>query len=276
MLNFKVDQGKCIHCGQCAADCPAGIIKMEEGLPAISHEERCMKCQHCLTVCPTGALSILGKDPQDSLPLPEKNRMRSDWLEGLIKGRRSVRKFLPRDLSREEVSQLLETAWHAPTGHNDQSVRFSVVSGQEAMKKLKEEAYSGLERELSRTDKSDDVRSRLLGWALSMWKKKGVDALFRDAPALVITHAPKTVATPKEDCIIALTTFDLAAQAAGLGTLWDGLATWTLSDFCPGLPAKLGIPEDHVFGYAMIFGRPAVTYHRTVDRSPAPIHWAEL
>lgn len=276
MLNFKVNPEKCVSCGQCAADCPVNIISMQEGLPVVSREERCLKCGHCLAVCPTGAISILGKTPEESLPMPEKTPEQGDWLKRLIRGRRSVRRFLPEDLSREEVSGLIETAWHAPTGHNDQSVRFTVVNGQEAMKKFKEEVYSGLDRELSRSGKSDDLRGNMLGWALSMWKKKGIDALFRDAPGLLIAHAPRAVATPKEDCIIALTTFELAAQAAGIGTLWDGMATWAIADFCPGLPDKLGIPQDHLFGYAMIFGRPAATYHRTVDRSPAPIHWADI
>lgn len=276
MLNFKVDQEKCISCGQCADDCPAVILTMTEGIPVISREERCLKCQHCLAVCPTGAISILDKTSEESLPMPDTSPEKSEWLKKIIRGRRSVRRFLPQDLSREEVSEILETAWHAPTGHNDQSVRFSVVQGIEAVKTLKEEVYSSLERELSRSDISDDIRTSLLGWALSMWKKKGIDAIFRDAPGLVIAHAPKSAATPKEDCIIALTTFDLAAQAAGLGTLWNGIASWAVADFCPGLPEKLGIPEDHVFGYLMLFGKPAVTYHRTVDRSPAPIHWAEI
>lgn len=276
MLNFKVDQEKCIHCGQCAADCPVNIISMQEGLPVISREEQCFECGHCLAVCPTGALSILGKGPEGSLPVAEQTPENSAWLNRLIRSRRSVRQFKSEDVSGEKLKELLETAWHAPTGHNDQSVRFIVVNGQESMKKLKEEVYSGLERELSRSCKSDDLRGNMLGWALSMWKKKGIDALFRDAPGLIIAHGPKSAATPKEDCIIALTTFELAAQANGIGTLWDGMASWAIADFCPGLREKLGIPEDHVFGYAMVFGKPAVTYHRTVDRSPAPIHWAEL
>lgn len=274
MIDFKVNPEKCVHCGQCAADCPANIIRMKKGLPVVSHEERCLKCQHCLAVCPTGAISILGKTPEDCLPMPEKTTERSDWLKGLIRGRRSVRRFLPEDLSREEVTSLLETAWHAPTGHNDQTVRFAVVHGQEAMKTLKEEVYYLLGETLGDGTRSDRSGAAFLGWALSMWQKKRIDIIFRDAPNLLVAYASKNATTPKEDCIIALSTFDLAAQAVGIGTLWDGFATWSIGDFCPGLPEKLGIPKDHTLVYAMVFGKPAVTYHRTVDRSPAPIHWA--
>ena len=92
MLDFRINEQNCIHCGQCVADCPASIISMEDGCPFIAteKEERCMKCQHCLAICPTEALSIFGLDPANSLsvvggfPDPDK-------LEILMKGRRSVR-----------------------------------------------------------------------------------------------------------------------------------------------------------------------------------------
>jgi hypothetical protein len=40
----------------------------------------------------------------------------------------------------------------------------------------------------------------------------------------------------------------------------------------PGLGTRLGIPEDHIVGYAMVFGEPEVEYHRTVQRGPARIN----
>ena len=35
---------------------------------------------------------------------------------------------------------------------------------------------------------------------------------------------------------------------------------------------ELGIPADHLFGYAMIFGKPAVSYARTVLHRNPIIH----
>jgi hypothetical protein len=40
----------------------------------------------------------------------------------------------------------------------------------------------------------------------------------------------------------------------------------------PGLSARLGIPANHIVGYAMVFGEPAVEYHRTVQRGPAKVN----
>ena len=35
---------------------------------------------------------------------------------------------------------------------------------------------------------------------------------------------------------------------------------------------KLGIPEDHHIGYMMVFGKPAIKYHRTVQRGDAQVN----
>jgi hypothetical protein len=40
-------------------------------------------------------------------------------------------------------------------------------------------------------------------------------------------------------------------------------------------PASLGIPEDHLIGYVMLFGMPAVSFSRTVQHRPTLIHRVE-
>jgi hypothetical protein len=56
-----------------------------------------------------------------------------------------------------------------------------------------------------------------------------------------------------------------------LGTVWDGMFMMALS-VMPGLAARIGIPGDHIVGYAMAFGEPAVEYHRTVQRGKAVVN----
>jgi nitroreductase len=109
---------------------------------------------------------------------------------------------------------------------------------------------------------------------IELWEKHKVDILFRDAPHLLIATAPKNVACPKEDCMIALSYFELFAQANGVGTLWNGLVKGAINDLLPEIREHLDIPEDHLFGYAMTFGIPAVHYARTVQHAPAIIHRA--
>ena len=43
------------------------------------------------------------------------------------------------------------------------------------------------------------------------------------------------------------------AQARGIGTLWCGLLYWCLRDVLPDFLPRLGIPDTHQLGYAMLF-----------------------
>lgn len=38
-----------------------------------------------------------------------------------------------------------------------------------------------------------------------------------------------------------------------------------LEDVAPEIKAKIGIPDDHVVGYVMLFGLPAVKYARSIQ-----------
>lgn len=45
-----------------------------------------------------------------------------------------------------------------------------------------------------------------------------------------------------------------------------------ISDLMPEFRTRPGIPEEHLIGYSMVFGKPAVHYARTAQRGPASIH----
>ena len=113
-----------------------------------------------------------------------------------------------------------------------------------------------------------------LGHTVSAWEEHGVDVMFRGAPHLLVASAPKDAPCPVQDTHIFLTTFELLASSHGLGTLWDGMFMMALA-VCPELRQTLRIPADHALGYAMLFGRPAVQYHRPVKRGPAKVNILE-
>jgi len=271
MLDFSIDQSLCIRCGLCAADCPVNIIDLRGGWPAIPapKEAACLRCQHCLAICPTAAVSILGKHPGDSLPLRADSFPDPEKLARLIRGRRSVRSYSPADLDPELIRSLLASAWHAPTGHNDRGVRFTVIDQGAVLSRLREEALARV---------AELARARALPAGLEFfatfprsWQRNRDDMIFRGAPHLLVASAPKGSTVPRHDCLIALATFDLLAQAAGVGTVWNGLATWFFERIAPDWLERLGIPGDHQLGYMMSFGKPAVVYQRTVQHEPADI-----
>lgn len=146
----------------------------------------------------------------------------------------------------------------------------------ETTKALRKEVYAGLDNKLAKkAPEKSDFRLDYMRGAYGMHTEHGVDPFLGRAPHILIASAPKTVPLGHEDCLIALTTFELLPQTMGVGTVWLGLLTWCLTDFFPELATKLGVPEDHEIGYCMAFGRPAVQYHRTVQRGPAEMNLVE-
>lgn len=271
-LDFSVDKARCTRCGTCASDCPSLIISLDTGYPEIpaEREVKCIRCQHCLAVCPTGGISILGKNPAVSMQI--KGRFPDpDKMEALIKGRRSVRRYVDENLPPDLIQRLLDVTSHAPTGCNSHQVFFSVVDDRAVMSKIRNEVLEIIETRSRAEQLPPDLK--FFEDFVTLWREKKIDAIFRGAPHMLITSAPTSVATPEQDCIIALTQFELFAQSLGLGTLWCGLATWAFTDIAPKIKSRLGIPADHQIGYVMLFGKPAVTYHRAVQHAPAGIHF---
>jgi nitroreductase/NAD-dependent dihydropyrimidine dehydrogenase PreA subunit len=271
MLNFSVDQQNCSRCGLCVADCPARIITMaNDGYPDIApdREAACYRCQHCLAICPSGAIAILNLTPGNSRPLAG-NYPSPEQMETIIKGRRSVRRYREENLPPELLQRLLEVAWHAPTGINSRQVRFTVVDDRKKLAVLRDEVMAGL----GQLVRSHALPERLGFFAdfVRLWEDKGQDIIFRNAPHLLVASAPQEVASPQQDCLIALAYFELYAQSCGVGTVWNGLAKWAINDLLPQTRTRLGVPDDHLFGYAMAFGWPAHRYARTVQHGPALI-----
>ena len=269
MLQFRIDEERCIQCGECALDCPAGVIAMD-GYPKITDEAGCFQCQHCLAVCPTAAVSILGKNPEASTEL-KGNMPDPAQLVTLIKGRRAVRRYRDQDLAPELIDHLLAVSCHAPTGVNARSVLFTVVRERAVMHRLREYLMDRLVTLKDLGGLPEGFVGQYLGWTAKAWQEEGKDILFRGAPHLLITSAPADAPCPTQDALIALTTFQLLAHGHGVGTVWDGICMMALG-VCPEVVGKLGIPENHTLGYAMAFGDPAVEYQRTVQRGPALVN----
>lgn len=264
MIDFKIDKQKCIKCGLCSQVCPVLIIDGKTEFPEIKEgkEKNCMKCQHCLAVCPTEALSIWGKNPEDSIPVT-KEIPSSGQMARLIKTRRSIRKFKKDELSKDLIQDLLETVAYAPTGHNKNSVLFTVADSKQAMMSLRSLVYDGI-----KTAKDAGTLPESLNFLSDLqrlWNAKQIDVLFRDAPHVLIASAPEGQTSPEADSHVALSYFELLAQTHGLGTLWNGFVHMVLEDVAPEIKAKIGIPDDHVVGYVMLFGLPAVKYARSIQ-----------
>ena len=265
---FQVDNELCIRCGECVSDCPVNILVIGAEPPTVAEgrEGDCIGCQHCLAICPTGAVSVLGLQARDSLML-ENNVPSYRQVEHLVKGRRSVRRYLDENVDPALIRQALETAWHAPSGRNNRQVQFNVVDDRETMQRVRVSVMQSLAHLAEQ--KRLPAGYEFFGSIVNGWQQYGVDTIFRWAPHLVITSAPPDSSSPDQDMMIALSYFELICHSMGLGTLWNGLVKMSLN-LIPDLRSRLATPEEHVVGFAMSFGRPAVTYVRSAQY-PAPL-----
>jgi coenzyme F420-0:L-glutamate ligase / coenzyme F420-1:gamma-L-glutamate ligase len=140
-----------------------------------------------------------------------------------VKQRRSVRKYLPRQVSREIVSEVLVAAGWAPSAHNSQPWRFIVLEDALVKQKLAEAMADAWAADLARDGAKIEPQMR----------KERVER-FSNAPVLILgcftmDGLRKFPDTEKQMCErdlavesfgAALQNILLAAHAKGLGACW--------------------------------------------------------
>ena len=110
-----------------------------------------------------------------------------------LKSRRSCRKYLPQQISDEELNAVLEAGTYAPTGMGRQSPYIVVVQDAELIKKL-----SGMNAEIA-----------------------GIQGdPFYGAPTLLIVFADTNINTYLYDGVLVMGNLLNAAQAVGLGSCY--------------------------------------------------------
>jgi NADH-quinone oxidoreductase subunit F len=57
LVDFVVDEAKCIKCGMCYKVCPSDAIEWKKKEVARINQKKCIKCKSCITECPVMAIS---------------------------------------------------------------------------------------------------------------------------------------------------------------------------------------------------------------------------
>jgi nitroreductase len=81
----------------------------------------------------------------------------------------------------------------------------------------------------------------------------------------VFAHAPDGGLNPATDCVIAITTIELAAHALGAGACWAGFFTRAAAKYAPLIEA-LALSEGHKVRAALMLGTPRYRYLRVPPR----------
>ncbi|MGE4470621.1 MAG: nitroreductase family protein [Desulfovibrio sp.] len=273
MIEFRIDPQRCIGCGECVQDCPAGVLAMVSDQPEVVPEraERCIACQHCLAICPTAALSIFGLDPDQSQSAAE-GLPGQEQMERLILARRSVRRFKPDPVDPARIARLMQPLAATPTGRNNRDLILTLVDDPAVMHQYRRLTYHGLD--LARKNQRLPQGMEFLGTLADRYAQ-GQDIIFRNAPHMLVASTKEDGPTPDADCFIRLNSFELLAASAGLGTLWCGFAHMAMLAV-PELALALQLPDGYRPGYVMLFGEPDVRYHRTVQRGPVDVRRLRL
>ena len=106
---------------------------------------------------------------------------------------------------------------------------------------------------------------------IAAWEA-GLDAVLRNAPALVVAYAPKEASNGMVDLTLSLSYFELLAPTLGLGTCWAGMLQGALLS-SPELKQTLGLPAEYPHHYPMMLGYPKFKYHRLPERKLPKITW---
>lgn len=270
MNKFIVDESKCIGCGLCKRACPSMLIDINENRKAQCQAvERmdwygCWGCQHCLTVCPTGAISVMGKDPKNSLPMVGEEA--GSMIDSLITGRRSCRHYRDENVDSEMLKDMLRVLECTPSGGNKQKMEYTIVDDKEEMKKFRKI----MRRE---TEKLKAEGRYPYSWdeeSFQIMEDRGTQAMngdifFCSAPHLFIPHMPKKFGSAPIEVGMTLAYFELMCAAKGLGCVYLGFPMNILK-LLPETKALLHIPEDHFVGEAIGFGYPEFSYSRGAQK----------
>ncbi len=275
MSLLKVDTNKCNKCSICRATCPKGLIFLqdyetkEEVFPYIYNEEACINCGHCITACPQGAISLETMNMNDCPLIDDKLIPSLEQVDQLIKARRSIRNFQEKEVDKSTLEKLIHVSRYAPTAMNLQGVYWKVFA-KEKTHKLKKHVMDWMN---SLIESKNEMAINYQFDKMVQTCESGEDVILRDAPNVVLAYHHEKDTTGPGACRIAMTTFELAAFAHGLGACWAGFLDIAILAW-PNVRKELELPEGFVPECSMMIGFPKYAYKRIPERKEPSIDWA--
>jgi nitroreductase/NAD-dependent dihydropyrimidine dehydrogenase PreA subunit len=272
MPQILVDKSLCTKCNICSTVCVLRIIERsgETGFPVIADEnvKICFICGHCEAFCPQNALTL-------DFRLEEKKKSaETDVTAGTndivpyLKQRRSIRNYSSKVVPKEVIAQLLDVTRYAPSGGNNQNVRWLVFQDPADVRKIASLTVDWMRTLLN----TEHPLSAYVQDIISSWDRGG-DPVCRNAPHILFAHVPFFGQNyDPTDGIIAMAHLDIAAPSFGLGTCWAGFVKMAADQYQP-LQEFLALPANRRAVYAMILGYPSYKVRSIPRRNPVKISW---
>ena len=271
MSTLLVNPDRCTRCGRCSAVCPMGIVAPPGpgSLPRVPDDAaaRCTRSGHSEPSCPAHAL-LLHCRPDQRTPLPPAaGSLSPSDLIPYLKKRRSIRRFTPDPVPRDQLLSLLDAARYAASGGNGQPVQWLVLSGPSRIRTVSALTLDWMQTLLNTPHPlAAYVPALLAGW------QAGHDVICLNAPHLLFAHVPQNVPIAQVDAIIALAHVDIAAPALGIGTCWAGFVSAAAASHLP-LQEELALPAGRKPAYALMLGHPRFLPAAIPRRNPLAVTW---
>ena len=157
-----------------------------------------------------------------------------------ILARRSIRKYKPEVVRRDQMDIILKCGINAPSGMNKQPWLIRVVD---------DPAFLNGITKLYIENQKDGRGEKML-------KEPGFRNIFRNAPTLIFIASPKD-GNGQLDCGLLGENIMLSAQSMGVGSCClGGVIGFMNSDIAKNFYTKLNIPSDYQLLYAIALGYP--------------------
>lgn len=132
----------------------------------------------------------------------------------VIKSRRSIRKYLTRQIPREIIDKLIEAAKWAPSGMNEQPWGFIIVHDMVLIKELSDRAIPYINKIIEGNPKFARYKKRMAVKDFS---------IFYDAPCVIIIVGNREAFSYQNDCAMAAQNLMLTASSMDIGSCWVGM-----------------------------------------------------
>ncbi|MCD6564768.1 MAG: nitroreductase family protein [Bacteroidales bacterium] len=290
-MKNSINQEKCKKCKLCIEVCPVNIIGIDDksGVHFIKERESiCLKCGQCMAICSTEAIQVNGFSyNNDFFPLPENKVDYRNFIDFLA-NRRSVRNFKDKPVPDELIHQILEVVSFAPYGAEPEKVNITVVNNREKMelalpaiaefldnvvKWVENPIASFMIKRKKGAETFNTIKNHLYPISkLKNYKLEYGDRITRNAPAIIIFHAPKGAEEHTNNSLIYATYSMLAAHSLGLGATIIGIVPAAINKV-KEVREVFQIPEENEAIISVIIGYPKYKYRKSIKRRGHNINW---
>jgi len=287
-----IDRDKCNLCDLCVKICKDFSLRIENEKLIVSDEPifGCFGCGQCAAICPNGAIKILGREfhPEDIIDLPSKDKSSTyEQLHSTMLRRRSVRDFKDKPVEPEIIDKIIRSCSTAPMGIPPSDVSLLILQGKDKVREFTGDFLGYVKKmkwmfpvmtTLFRPFFSKIELKQFKEFVIPLYSiliekwEEGEDFLLYDAPLVIYFYGNPYA--DQVDSYIPATYSMLVAESLGLGSCMIGSIAPMIKKGGDQIKKKYGIDLKSKDGVFVIYGYPKYKYHKAIKRTFAKVNYA--